>query len=30
LQYLKLGQAAVLDSVEEQAVSEEDLDFDLL
>ncbi len=30
LQYLKLGQAAVLDTVEEQAVSEEDLDFDLL
>ena len=30
LQYLKLGQAAVLDVVEEGAVSEEDLDFDLL
>ena len=30
LQYLKLGQVAVLDSVEEQAFSEEDLDFDLL
>jgi hypothetical protein len=30
LQYLKLGQAAVLDVVEEQAVSEDDLDFDLL
>ncbi len=30
LQYLKLGQAAVLDVVEDQSVSEEDLDFDLL
>lgn len=30
LQFLKLGQAAVLDPVEEQEVSEEDLDFDLL
>ena len=30
LQFLKLGQAAVLDVVEDQAVSEEDLDFDLL
>ena len=30
LQFLKLGQAAVLDPIEEQEVSEEDLDFDLL
>lgn len=30
LQFLKLGQASVLDPVEEQEVSEDDLDFDLL
>lgn len=30
LQYLKLSQAAVLDSIEEQEISVDDLDFDLL
>lgn len=30
LQYLKLGQTAVLDSIEEQEISADDLDFDLL